>query len=153
MKLPKIIPRKIRTFIYENILNYFYPYYISIVGEMILNPKFWEQVEDPNWRAGRVEVYKDGPYAEFEIRFCTNKKEWFDFEYKKDFSSYSKKGIEKLEKWIKENFDHAPSNRFKFNDGAGALVCNKCNRIIEEPISEDEAEEKVFKLCPNCNKI
>lgn len=108
MKLPKIIPNKLKQFLYNRVLNIFYPYYISTVGEMILNPKFWKGRENEQWMAGRVEVYKDGPYAEYEIRYFTDKKEWADFVNNKDFSSYSKKGLEKLEKWIEKNFYHPP---------------------------------------------
>ena len=107
MKLSKIIPKNIRKLLYK-VLHVFYPYYISCVGEMILNPKFWEGRLEENWMAGRIEVFKDGPYAEYEIRYFTDKKEWADFVNNKDFSNYSKRGLKRLEKWIKNNFDHAP---------------------------------------------
>jgi hypothetical protein len=107
MKLSKRIPKRVRTLIYR-ILDPFYPYYISIVGEAILNTNFWKGRENEHWRAGRVEIFKDGPHNEDEFRFFTNKEEWFKFENEKDFSVYSKRGLKKLEKWIKENFHHPP---------------------------------------------
>lgn len=41
-------------------------------------------------------------------------------------------------------------NRFKFNNGNGALVCNDCDRIIETPISPKKAKNKKNKQCPYC---
>jgi hypothetical protein len=97
--------------IVSRVRRIFYPYYISIVGEMILNPDFWKGREHEQWDAGRIEVYKDGPYAEKEIRFFTNKEEWFAFRESSDFKSYNKRGINKLRTWVKENFDHIPDRQ------------------------------------------
>ena len=73
------------------------PYHISIVGEMILNSGFWKGREHEQWDAGRIEVYKDGPYAEEEIRFFTNKEEWFAFRGSSDFKSYFNSNVKFIE--------------------------------------------------------
>lgn len=41
-------------------------------------------------------------------------------------------------------------NRFKFNDGNGALVCNECDRIIVSPITLEQAKFRKFMQCPYC---
>jgi hypothetical protein len=37
----------------------------------------------------------------------------------------------------------------KFNSGRGALLCNKCNRIIREDFDPADIEDKQY-LCKNC---
>ena len=45
-------------------------------------------------------------------------------------------------------------NRFKFNSGAGALVCNDCDRIIEAPFTEkDFTVFAKYRICPHCKNI
>lgn len=120
----------------------FKPYYISIVGEAILNPAFWFGRETENWRAGRVEIWKDGPHDIDEYRFCTNKESWFRWEDKNDFRSYSKRGLEKLRVWLKKNYNHCPelfscpncgSSKidYKINwEGKGSTAtCRKCKTV------------------------
>lgn len=41
-------------------------------------------------------------------------------------------------------------NRFKFNSGNGALVCNKCNRILVSPISPKKANKRLEEECHYC---
>ena len=85
------------------------PYHISIVGEMILNRNFLEK-HGHNWAAGRIEVYSDGPYADEEIRYFTNKKEFIVWRDKNDFRNYTKTGIEKLRDFIEKNYNNFPEN-------------------------------------------
>jgi len=41
-------------------------------------------------------------------------------------------------------------NRFKLNGGDGALVCNTCDRIIQSPITMEQAKKDINKKCPSC---
>lgn len=120
----------------------FKPYYISIVGEAILNPAFWFGREKEQWTAGRVEIWKDGSYDIDEYRFCTNKESWFGWRDKNDFRSYSKRGLNRLRVWLEKNYTDYPelfscpncgSNKidYKINwEGKGSTAtCRKCKTV------------------------
>lgn len=39
---------------------------------------------------------------------------------------------------------------YKFNSGMGAILCHKCNRIIKDCISEEEARKSKLFYCEKC---
>ena len=40
--------------------------------------------------------------------------------------------------------------RFKFNNGNGTLLCCDCNKIIQTPITEEQAKNSNLYFCEKC---
>lgn len=105
IKFLKDLKERIRysTFMIS-ILYWNKPYYFSIVGEVIFNKKYYN-----DHIAGRLEIYdifSNSPYAEYEIRYFTDKiKEFSEFSNKYDFKQISKRKLNKLTKEVNEKYN------------------------------------------------
>jgi len=61
---------------------------------------------------------------------------------------------EKCEKIYKKNRKVSCKPIIKFNNGNGAILCNKCSVIIKENLTKEEFEGKTDLLfCSKCEKI
>ena len=60
----------------------------------------------------------------------------------------------KVNKYIKRIEKLAVKPIIKFNNGNGAILCNKCSVIIKENLTREEFEGKTNLLfCDKCEKI
>jgi hypothetical protein len=66
-------------------------YFITFTEEGIFNPNYFD------YTGGRMEVYIESePYAINEIRFFTNKKDWWKFRDKWECKEVDKKTLDKV---------------------------------------------------------
>ena len=78
-------------------------YWLNFTEEFIMNPKYEGYV------AGRIEVHvKSEPYSIDEIRYFTNKPDFYKFREKWDWKKLSKRKLKKFEKKVKEEFHDVP---------------------------------------------
>lgn len=73
--------------------------FISFVEECICNPKYHDYV------AGRIEVYRKGPYADEEIRFFTKDREkFYAFREEYDMSKVTEEKLEAIKRVVQLYF-------------------------------------------------
>lgn len=85
---------------FVNPYYWIYPYYLSFVEEVIMNPDYFGHL------GGRVEVWTQwSPYDVDEYRFFTNKtKEFYLLRDKYEFKNMTIWGLRKFKKMLENNY-------------------------------------------------